>query len=311
RPIADDDHPVEPAGKVLRENWLYLVPIALLVFLIVQRVTPTVVGLCATAAVIVVSWLMPGCRLGVREIYGVLRRTCLGILTVANASAAAGMVIGGIMLTGLGGKFTSLVFAATGGQSGLCLGMVALVCIVLGMGMPVPAAYVLTATLAAPALLEFKFSLMSSHLFIVYFAAISAITPPVAVAAYAAAGLSEGNPNSTGVQAVKLSIAAYLVPFVFMYRPGLLMSGSLFDIVYATVVTGVGVLCVASALEGYLHGPVRSMLYRLLLGAAGIVFIWPAFWSDIAGFVIFALVLGHQIIIRKNNPDPALQDRAA
>lgn len=81
------------------------------------------------------------------------------------------MVIGGIMLTGLGGKFTSLVFAATGGQSGLCLSMVALVCIILGMGMPVPAAYVLTATLAAPALLEFKFSLMSAHLFIVYFSA--------------------------------------------------------------------------------------------------------------------------------------------
>lgn len=88
---------------------------------------------------------------------------------------------------GLGGKFTSLVFAATGGFSGLCLVMVALVCIILGMGMPVPAAYVLTATLAAPALLEFGFSLMSSHLFIVYFSAISAITPPVAVAAYAAA----------------------------------------------------------------------------------------------------------------------------
>lgn len=102
------------------------------------------------------------------------------------------MVIGGIMLTGLGGKFTSLVFAATGGQSGLCLSMVALVCIILGMGMPVPAAYVLTATLAAPALLEFKFSLMSAHLFIVYFSAISAITPPVAVAAYAAAGISGG-----------------------------------------------------------------------------------------------------------------------
>lgn len=311
RPIADEDHPVEPAGKVLRENWLYLIPIVLLVFLIIERVTPTVVGLCATLAVIAVSWLIPGHRMGVKEIYAALRKTCLGILTVANASAAAGMVIGGIMLTGLGGKFTSLVFAATGGQSGLCLAMVALVCIVLGMGMPVPAAYVLTATLAAPALLEFKFSLMGAHLFIVYFAAISAITPPVAVAAYAAAGISEGNPNSTGVQAVKLSIAAYLVPFVFMYRPGLLMSGSIFDIVYATVVAAIGVACVASGLEGYLHGPIRSHLYRMLLIAGGLIFIWPAGWSDIAGFAILAFIYGHQIIIRKNNPDPALRDRIA
>ncbi|WP_273524300.1 TRAP transporter permease [Mailhella massiliensis] len=309
RPIADDEHPVDPARKVLRENWLYLIPIVLLVTLIVQRVSPTVVGLCATLAVIVVSWFIPGHRMGIKELYGVLRKTCLGILTVANASAAAGMVIGGIMLTGLGGKFTSLVFAATGGQSGLCLAMVALVCIVLGMGMPVPAAYVLTATLAAPALLEFKFSLMGAHLFIVYFAAISAITPPVAVAAYAAAGISEGNPNSTGVQAVKLSIAAYLVPFVFMYRPGLLMDGSLFDIAYSTVVTTIGVACVASGLEGYLHGPLRSRFYRLLLIAGGLIFIWPAGWSDIVGFAIFAFIYAHQYIIRKNNPDPALRDR--
>ncbi|MFR0873798.1 MAG: TRAP transporter permease [Bilophila wadsworthia] len=218
RPISEDtDH--ESAWTVLKENWLYIIPIALLVTLIIQRVNPTVVGLLATASVVVISWLIPGHRMGIKELYEVIRKTGLGILTVANASAAAGMVIGGIMLTGLGGKFTSLVFAATGGQSGLCLSMVAIVCIILGMGMPVPAAYVLTATLAAPALLEFKFSLMSAHLFIVYFSAISAITPPVAVAAYAAAGISEGDPNATGVQAVRLAVAAYIVPFVFMYRP--------------------------------------------------------------------------------------------
>ena len=214
RPISEDtDH--ESAWTVLKENWLYIIPIALLVTLIIQRVNPTVVGLLATASVVVISWLIPGRRMGIKELYEVIRKTGLGILTVANASAAAGMVIGGIMLTGLGGKFTSLVFAATGGQSGLCLSMVAIVCIILGMGMPVPAAYALTATLAAPALLEFKFSRMSAHLFIVYFSAISAITPPVAVAAYAAAGISEGDPNATGVQAVRLAVAAYIVPFVF------------------------------------------------------------------------------------------------
>lgn len=309
RPIVDEDHPVEPAWKVLAANWLYLVPIVVLVTMIIQHITPTVVGFAATLCVIVISWLIPGNRLGPKEIYAILRKTCTGILTVANASAAAGMVIGGIMLTGLGGKFTSLVFAMTGGQSGLCLVMVAIVCIILGMGMPIPAAYVLTATLAAPALLEFHFSLMSSHLFIVYFAAISAITPPVAVAAYAASGISEGNPNTTGVQAVKLSIAAYLVPFVFMYRPGLLMSGSLFDIAYASVITTLGVISVADGFEGYLLGPIRSIWLRLLLCVGGIIFIWPAAWSDVAGFVILAGIVCWQKINRKNNPDPQLRDQ--
>lgn len=133
RPISEDtDH--ESAWTVLKENWLYIIPIALLVTLIIQRVNPTVVGLLATASVVVISWLIPGHRMGIKELYEVIRKTGLGILTVANASAAAGMVIGGIMLTGLGGKFTSLVFAATGGQSGLCLSMVAIVCIILGHG---------------------------------------------------------------------------------------------------------------------------------------------------------------------------------
>ena len=299
RPLSDDPrHRQEKARTVLRENWLYLVPIAVLVWLITRRVNPTVVGLAATAATVVVSWFIPGHRMGLREICEALRRTGGGILTVANASAAAGLVIGGIMLTGLGGKFTSLVFAATGGFSGLCLVMVALVCIILGMGMPVPAAYVLTATLAAPALLEFGFSLMSSHLFIVYFSAISAITPPVAVAAYAAAGISEGNPNSTGAEAVKLSVAAYLVPFVFMYRPALILDGSAPEIIYAALVSFLGIFSFAGGLEGWLCGRLGRRA-RLLLIAAGMVFIWPDFRADIAGFVLFGLVLSGQLAARK------------
>ena len=302
RPISEDtDH--ESAWTVLKENWLYIIPIALLVTLIIQRVNPTVVGLLATASVVVISWLIPGHRMGIKELYEVIRKTGLGILTVANASAAAGMVIGGIMLTGLGGKFTSLVFAATGGQSGLCLSMVAIVCIILGMGMPVPAAYVLTATLAAPALLEFKFSLMSAHLFIVYFSAISAITPPVAVAAYAAAGISEGDPNATGVQAVRLAVAAYIVPFVFMYRPALILDGSLPEILWTAVVATAAVYSFASGLEGYLHGRLRFPL-RLALMAAGVVFVWPDTWADLTGFAILGAVTAHQYAIRKNKPDP-------
>lgn len=303
RPLSDDaNHKQESAWTVIKENWLYIIPIAVLIYLIVRRVNPTVVGLASTLSVIAISWLIPGYRMGVKEIYQVLRKTCLGILTVANASAAAGMVIGGIMLTGLGGKFTSLVFAATGGQSGLCLTMVALVCIVLGMGMPVPAAYVLTATLAAPALLQFKFSLMGAHLFIVYFSAISAITPPVAVAAYAAAGISEGNPNSTGVQAVKLSIAAYVVPFVFMYRPGLILDGSVMDIIWTSIVTTAAVFSFASGLEGYLLGVLRSMVMRTLLMAAGVVFIWPDVWADIAGFCILGGIAALQYLANRNEP---------
>ena len=314
RAIIKDMRPIsegqvrESAFTVLKENVLYLIPIAVLLVLILKRVNPTVVGLVAAGTVVVVSWFIPGHRLGPKEIYQVLRRTGTGILTVTNASAAAGMVIGGIMLTGLGGKFTSLVFAATGGSSFLCLALVALVCIVLGMGMPVPAAYVLTATLAVPALLEFKFSLMGSHMFIVFFSAISAITPPVAVAAYAAAGISEGNPNSTGFQAVRLAVAAYLAPFVFMYRPGLLLEGSVVDIVWTSLVTTAGVLAFACAMEGYFFGRVRSSAVRLVLFAAGLVFIYPAVWSDLAGFALLGAAYAMQFLARRGQSAQAVAE---
>lgn len=303
RPL-NDQKQKENTWMVLKENWLYLIPLILLVVLIAKRLNPTVAGLLATGSVVIVSWLIPGRRLGPKQLYATLRRTGIGILTVANASAAAGMVIAGIILTGLGGKFTSLVFAATGGHSGLCLSMVALVCIILGMGMPVAAAYVLTATLAAPALLEFHFSLLGAHLFIVYFSAISAVTPPVAVAAYAASGIAEGNPYSTGVQAVRLGIAAYIVPFIFMYRPALLLDGSLPEILWTALIATAAVFSFASGLEGYLYGPLRTLLFRVLLLATGVVFIWPTVWADIIGFALLGGITFSQYLIRKKNVDP-------
>lgn len=299
RPLSEEGHEREKVSTVLRENWLYLIPFSILLYLIAIRVNPTVVGLISAVSVLVISWFIPGHRMGPRQIYEVIRKTGTGLLTVANASAAAGMVVGGIMLTGLGGKFTSLVFSATGGQSGMALALVALVCIILGMGMPVPAAYVLTATLAVPALLEFNFSLMGAHLFIVYFSAISAITPPVAVAAYAAAGISEANPNSTGIQAVRLAIAAYLIPFVFMYRPGLIMNGGIVEIVWDVAVTFVGVFSFAAGLEGYLFGRLKNYVLRLVLIFAGVVFIWPQIWADLTGFVLLGLLSAYQISKRR------------
>lgn len=303
--LAEDGDEKESAWKVLRECWLYMLPMITLVTLIIMHLNPTVVGLVATAVTIVISWLVPGHRLGFKELYTVMRRTALGLLTVGNACAAAGLVIGAIMLTGLGGKFTSLVFAVTGGYSFLCLAMVALVCIILGMGMPVPAAYVLTATLAVPALLELKFSLMGAHLFIVYFSAISAITPPVAVAAYAAAGIAEGNPNSTGVEAVKLAIAAYFVPFIFMYRPALILEGSPFDIAWATAMACAAVICMASCFEGYLRGLLSSW-ERVALAFAAMGFIYPAWWGDIFGVSILAAIYIYQRVKFPPVPKPAV-----
>jgi TRAP transporter 4TM/12TM fusion protein len=287
RPISEEDEREKP-WQVLKENLIYLIPIAVLVWLIVIRLNPTVVGLAATGVTIVISWFKPGFRMGPKRIYQAIHSTGTRILTVANASAAAGMVIGGIMLTGLGGKFTSLVFQATGGNSFLCIILVAIVCIILGMGMPIPAAYVLTATLAVPALLELDFPLMSSHLFIVYFSVISAITPPVAVAAYAGAGIAGGNPNSTGFQAIQLAIAAYLVPIIYMYRPGLLLNGTFLDIAWTVIITLMAVGAMASILEGYYWIRLKSIFLKAVVVGGCIALVWPAPWTDYLGILMIA-----------------------
>ncbi|MFH1489830.1 MAG: TRAP transporter fused permease subunit [Pseudomonadota bacterium] len=294
RPIAEEEQREKP-WAVLKENFHYLIPIVVLIWLIERRLNPTVVGLAATCTTIVISWFKPGYRMGPQKIATAFYKTGTGILTVANASAAAGMVIGGIMLTGLGGKFTSMVFQATGGVNFFCLLMVAVVCIILGMGMPIPAAYVLTATLAVPALLELDFPLLASHLFIVYFSMVSAVTPPVAVAAYAASGIAGGNPNSTGFQATRLAIAAYLVPIIFMYRPGLLMAASLPKIIWSTLMTTLAVIALASGLEGHFFTRLNSLILRFLFIGVSIMLVWPHILSDLLGLAGLAAIFGWQV----------------
>ncbi len=300
RPIAEEEKQERP-WTVLKENFHYLIPIVVLVWLIERRLNPTVVGLAAVCTTIIISWFKPGYRMGPRKIANAFYNTGTRILTVANASAAAGMVIGGIMLTGLGGKFTSLVFQATGGVNIFCLLMVALVCILLGMGMPIPAAYVLTATLAVPALLELDFPLLSSHLFIVYFSMVSAVTPPVAVAAYAASGIAGGNPNSTGFQATRLAVAAYLVPIIFMYRPGLLLAASLPKILWSSFMTTLAVVALASGLEGHFFTRVNSLLLRLLFVGISIMLVWPHLLTDLLGLAALASIFGWQFWMKNRH----------
>ena len=294
RPISEEEQREKP-WAVLKENFHYLIPIVVLIWLIERRLNPTVVGLAATCTTIIISWFKPGYRMGPKKIVMAFYNTGTRILTVANASAAAGMVIGGIMLTGLGGKFTSLVFQATGGIDFFCLLMVAVVCIILGMGMPIPAAYVLTATLAVPALLELEFPLLASHLFIVYFAVVSAVTPPVAVAAYAASGIAGGNPNSTGFQATRLAIAAYLVPIIFMYRPGLLLAASFPKILWSTFMTTIAVVALASALEGHFFTRLHSIPIRFLLVGLSFMLVWPHILTDFLGLVCMLAIFGWQL----------------
>src|SRR5690625_4777728 len=211
-------------------------------------------------------------------------------IPISTACGAAGLVVAGIMTTGLGGKLNSIILNMTAGKLFPSLILIMIMCIVLGMGMPVAAAYVLTAMLAAPALIGLGVSPLAAHLFIVYFSIISAITPPVAVAAFSAAGIAGANPTKVGLDAVRLGLASFIIPFVFIYNPALLMEGSILSIIYAFLSTTIGLIIVASGLVGFFYREIKvpSRFLFLILGAS---VIYPDLLINSIGVGIVLLIL--------------------
>jgi TRAP-type uncharacterized transport system fused permease subunit len=183
------------------------------------------------------------------------------------------------------------------------------VCVILGMGMPVPSAYIVTAVLAGPPLALLGLTPMSANLFILYFATLSAITPPVAVAAYAASGIADADPNRTAMHAVRLGAVAFVIPFFFVYHPELLLVGPLGSILVVTLTSACGVLLVAGALAGFVRVAVRP-LERLGMLTAGFALIVPGITSDIVGGLLGLAVVRRQLT-QGRGPDEDVVPRPA
>lgn len=208
------------------------------------------------------------------EVLDAIQDGARNITLVCVACASAGVVLGAVALTGIGGKLVSFVVSFSQGIPLLALMLVMVVSLILGMGLPTTGAYILAAALAAPILVNLGFEPLSAHMFVFYFAIISNITPPVALAAYAASSLAGAGPNQTGFQAMKLGFLAFIVPFAFCYDPGILMQGSLVTNGWA-IASGVGaVFAFAYMWMGYIKTNIPIWL-RLTLGAAGLACLTP------------------------------------
>jgi TRAP-type uncharacterized transport system fused permease subunit len=205
------------------------------------------------------------------------------------AAAAAGIVIAMVYLSGLGLRFTSTIVAIAGDNLLLCLVLVALATLILGMGLPITAAYLTAATLAVPPLKLLGVTDLAGHMFVFYFAALSAITPPVALASYAAAGVAGASFWTTSILAVRIGLIAFVVPFVFVYRPALLLWGAAPETVAYVVVTSlVGITAVSCAMVGYLNGRLTAAERLLLAVCAAVLIVLPRFDLDIACIAIVA-----------------------
>ncbi|HVQ76230.1 MAG TPA: TRAP transporter fused permease subunit [Candidatus Binatia bacterium] len=272
-----------------------LAPLVYLVWQILDGYSPTTAALRAGAAAVVVSWLSRATRMGPRELLIALRSGAERSIAVAVPCAAAGIIIGVIVQTGLGLKITSLLLGLSGGQMLPTLLLAMIVCIILGMGMPTTSAYILTAVLMAPALMNLGVPPMAAHLFVFYFACLSMVTPPVALASYAAAGLSGATVWETGWVAFGMSLPAFIVAYGFAYNQGLIMDAPVGEILLVTATAACGAVSMAGAVVGSLVARTTAV-ERVLLFAAAPVLIVPEIYTDTAGFLVFAGVIARQLV---------------
>lgn len=267
-----------------------LIPIGVILYLMVLFYTPMVAGFWAVVALVILSFVRKRTTLNLTKILKALESGVKSALGVTVVCAAAGIIIGCFVQTGLSTKFSTLIMAISAGKLWLILIMAMLFSLVLGMGIPTVGAYVIVAIFVAPILGQFGISPMAAHLFAFYFAIISAVTPPVAIAAYAGAGLANADPFRTGLMAFRLTIAGFLIPYVFVYGPALLLRGSIISITWGIFTTTVGVVALAAGVEGYLYRETR-LWERITLILCALLLIKPGLYTDLIGFAFLALVI--------------------
>ncbi len=277
---------------VFRMRWPFLIPLFVLIYaLFIRMIEADRAGLYATASVFFICCLRREDRLDLKRIAKILKETGEGMLEVGVICSAAGLIIGIVSLTGLGFTFSQALVSLAGGSTFLLLILGAAGAIILGMGMTVTAAYLLMVILIAPALIQLGIAPLNAHLFVFYFAVMSFLTPPICLAVYAAASLADADMMKTAFQAIKLGVAAYIVPFLFAYHPSLLLQGNILEIIHATITAMIGISLVAIGIEGFLFREL-NWLKRVLLILGGLGCMIPGWKSDLIG-----LALGIPIVI--------------
>jgi len=282
-------------GKALARGWVFFLPLGAMVALLMMGFTPSYVAAGSTFAVIALSWLTPKYAIGPRRFVAACVETIAQLVPLIGAVAAAGLIMGCLEVTGLAGKFSFLLNNLAYGQLIPTLILSGVFLIILGMGMPTVAVYTLGVALLAPTLIgKFDLPVMGVHMFLVFYASLSAITPPVAVANFAAAAISGANPMALGPYACKLTVGGFMAPFFFLFNPGLLMEGSIEQIVSDFVMAGLMVAYASLGLHGWWGKTPIVWPLRLVLMASGLAIIhpaasiqWPA--ALIGGAVLLAL----------------------
>lgn len=264
-----------PLKPILALAYIYIIPLVVVIYaMFFENLDPSKCGLLGVLVTLVLALFRAEGRAALRRFHIILEETGQVLLEVLVTASVAGIIVGLIMVSGLGFLLSLAMTKMIGGQLFPLLLMVALVCIVLGMGMGTVAVYVVVATLLGPAITQLGILPIAAHLFLFYFAMLSLLTPPVCVAAYAGAAIAGAPPMRTGFEAMRLGAVAYIVPFIFVYSPSLLLIGSLSEVILAVVTAIAGTGLLAAALAGYLFRPI-NWIWRAVLTLAGVALIVP------------------------------------
>jgi TRAP transporter 4TM/12TM fusion protein len=287
-------------GQVLRERGHLFTPILVILVGLFMGYSAPLCALAGTLSCVPVALLRKGTRGGItwRTIWDALEDGAKNSIAVALACACAGIIIGVITQTGAAINFTALVLGLAREMLVLALILTMLAGIILGMGMPTTPAYIVMVSLLVPALIKLGAIPPAAHMFAFYFAILSAITPPVALAVYAAAGLAKANLWQSGWTAVRVGAAGFIVPFMFVFEPSLLMIGPWQEILQSFATASIGTICLAAGLFGYVLREAR-MWERAALLAAAVLLIKPGLITDLAGGVLVAVVLVAQLATRR------------
>jgi TRAP transporter 4TM/12TM fusion protein len=301
------------ARTVLRKGWHFIVPFAILLYaLYVLNSSAEESAMYATGAMIVLGALhsYKGRRMNLRRLVESFWNAGIATTELVMIVAAAGFVIGILNLSGGGFALTLVLVKLGGGHLFILLAIGALICIVLGMGMPTTGVYVLLAALVAPGLIEAGVDKLPAHMFILYFGMMSMITPPIALAAFAAASLSRADPMETGFAAMRMGWVAYIIPFLFVLSPSLLMIGEPWKILLNVCTASAGVYIASVAIVGYFTRPLGPAL-RALLAAGGLAAVFPDTAIGAGGVIDLAgILLGSGILAREYLETRRLSDRA-
>ena len=290
----DPSLPIAESLLGLKERWHLMPPLFLMIYLLMAQHSLMLTGAVTTVIIVAISWARVSTRMNLSACYDAIVRAAKSTAEVAVPSAVAGIIVGTLVQTGMALRLQRWLLDVAGNSLMASLAGAMVLTIILGMGMPTAAAYLVSAILVAPALQELGVPALAAHLFVFYFAILSMVTPPVALAGYAAAGLSGANLWTTGWMAFLIAVPGFLIPYAFVFDQGVLLQGDPLHVVRVILTASAGVLGLSAATGGYLFGPL-AMPLRVILFCASPLLIDPRFYTDMVGGGVMVLILAWQV----------------